>query len=95
MLRINDAYATLTIKTRQGLKDGVSMYWHFRFICHILSDIMSTEKHWWTDALLSDDDVVAWTTYSGKIADPRWESSSSSMVKPLQFTWRESEGQGK
>ena len=28
-------------------------------------------------------------TYSGKTADPKCESSSSSMVKPLQFTWRQ------
>lgn len=32
---------------------------------------------------------VSWFTnvsYSGNTADPRWESSSSSMVKPLQLT---------
>lgn len=29
--------------------------------------------------------------YSGNAADPRWESSSSSMVKPLQLTWRRQE----
>lgn len=26
------------------------------------------------------------SAYSGKIADPKWESSSSSIVKPLQLT---------
>lgn len=34
--------------------------------------------------------MVTWFThlsYSGKTADPRWESSSSSIVKPLQLTW--------
>lgn len=38
-----------------------------------------------------NDDVLTWTTYSGKTADPRWDSSSSSMVKPLQLTWRHKE----
>lgn len=35
----------------------------------------------------TDHNVLTWNTYSGKTADPRWESSSSSMVKPLQLTW--------
>lgn len=26
------------------------------------------------------------STYSGNMADPKWESSSSSIVKPLQLT---------
>ncbi len=43
------------------------------------------------DKLLNDDEVLTWTTYSGKTADPRCESSSSSMVKPLQLTWRHKE----
>lgn len=41
---------------------------------------------------LNDDDMLA--AYSGKTADPRCESSSSSMVKPLQLTWREKKKQG-
>lgn len=38
---------------------------------------------------LNDDHVLKSTTYSGKTAEPRWESSSSSMVKPLQLTCRQ------
>lgn len=38
--------------------------------------------------------MLTWTTYSGKTADPRWESSSSSMVKPLQLTWRQETEEG-
>lgn len=34
------------------------------------------------------------STYSGNIADPKWESSSSSIVKPLQFTCSETGGWG-
>lgn len=35
------------------------------------------------------------SAYSGNIADPRWESSSSSIVKPLQLTCGEKGGQRK
>lgn len=46
-----------------------------------------------TGCTLNDDHVLMCTTHSGKTADPRWESSSSSMVKPLQFTWRHKDKQ--
>lgn len=63
---------------------------------NVLSDFISRSKiHWWMDKLLNDDDMLTWTTYSGKTADPRWESSSSSMVKPLQLTWSHKGGEKK
>lgn len=61
-------------------------------LINIISNLISRAKNpdeW--DKLLNDGDVSTRTTYSGKTADPRWESSSSSMVKPLQLTWRHEE----